>query len=117
MSDATKFCHACGQQIDVRAEVCPHCGVRQAGIYQTGAPSTNRVAAGVLAILLGSFGVHKFVLGFTGPGLILLLVTMLSCGVGAAVTSVIGLVEGIIYLTKSDAEFYQTYTVERREWF
>jgi hypothetical protein len=29
----------------------------------------------------------------------------------------IGLIEGIIYLTKSDAEFVKTYVENRREWF
>jgi TM2 domain-containing membrane protein YozV len=78
---------------------------------------SKRIIAGILAILLGALGVHKFILGYTTPGIILLLVTVLTCGVGSAVTSIIGLVEGIIYLTKSDAEFVQTYQVNKKEWF
>jgi TM2 domain-containing membrane protein YozV len=79
--------------------------------------SSKKLAAGICGILLGSFGVHKFILGFTTPGIILLLITVLTCGIGAAATSVIGLIEGIVYLTKSDEEFYQTYMVEKRQWF
>jgi TM2 domain-containing membrane protein YozV len=79
--------------------------------------SSKKLAAGICAILLGSFGVHKFILGFTTPGIILLLITVLTCGIGAAATSVIGLIEGIVYLTKTDEEFYQTYMVEKRQWF
>jgi len=79
--------------------------------------SGNRIAAGVCGILLGSLGVHKFILGLTTPGLVMLLVTLLTCGFGAIVMHVIGLVEGIIYLTKSDAEFHQRYMVEKRGWF
>ena len=79
--------------------------------------SSKKLAAGICAILLGSFGVHKFILGYTTPGLILLLVTLFTCGVGASVTSIIGLIEGIVYLTKSDEEFYNTYVVDERHWF
>jgi len=73
---------------------------------------SKKVAAGILAILLGGLGVHKFYLGYTTPGIIQL-VLGLCFGVGA----VIGIIEGIIYLTKSDAEFIQTYQVGKKEWF
>jgi TM2 domain-containing membrane protein YozV len=77
----------------------------------------KKIAAGVCAILLGSLGVHKFILGMTTPGLILLLSTLLTCGLAASVTAIIGLVEGIVYLTKTDEEFYRIYLVQKREWF
>ncbi len=70
-----------------------------------------------MGILFGGLGIHKFVLGLTGPGLILLLTTVLTCGFGGIVTHIIGIIEGIIYLSKSDAEFYQTYIVEKKAWF
>jgi TM2 domain-containing membrane protein YozV len=83
--------------------------------------SGTKIASGVCGILLGSLGIHKFILGMTGPGLIMLLVTVTtSCftfGIGALVMHAIGLAEGIIYLTKSDAEFYETYMVRKKEWF
>ncbi len=72
---------------------------------------SKRVLCGVLAILLGTFGVHKFVLGQTTAGIIMLL---LSC---TTISGIIGLVEGIIYLTKTDAEFIQTYQVGQKAWF
>lgn len=78
---------------------------------------SKRVLAGVLGIILGPFGVHKFVLGYTKAGIIMLLGTILTCGIGAAVTSIIGLVEGIIYLTKSDEEFIYTYQTNKKKWF
>ncbi len=81
------------------------------------AKASNKVAAGICGILLGSLGVHKFILGYTGAGLILLLVTVLTCGMGAAVTHLIGIIEGIIYLTKSDEEFVRIYVDGRKEWF
>ena len=79
--------------------------------------ASKKIAAAVCAILLGSLGVHKFILGLTTPGIILLLVTVLTCGVGATVTGLIGIIEGIIYLTKSDEEFYQEYMVNKKAWF
>lgn len=79
----------------------------------------KKIAAGICGILLGGLGVHKFVLGFPTAGVIMLLVTIIgSCvSVGPLIMGVIGLVEGIMYLTKSDEEFYQLYAIEKREWF
>ena len=78
---------------------------------------SKRVIAGVLAILLGPFGVHKFVLGYTTQGIIMLAITVVTCGIGAAVTSIIGLIEGVVYLTKSDEEFIYMYQTNKKEWF
>lgn len=73
----------------------------------------KKVLAGVLGIVLGGFGVHKFILGYTKEGIIQIIITVVTCGMA----SIIGLIEGIIYLTKSDEEFYQTYQVGKRGWF
>ncbi|MCH2126329.1 MAG: TM2 domain-containing protein [Pirellulaceae bacterium] len=80
---------------------------------ETGSLESKRVIAGVLGILLGSLAVHRFVLGDTKGGLIRILINVVTCGVG----SVIGLIEGIIYLTKSEEEFVQTYQIEKKSWF
>ena len=90
--------------------------------YQTPAPSpaeanSKKIAAGICGILIGGFGVHKFILGMTTAGIIMLLVTVLTCGVGGIVMHVIGIVEGVIYLTKSDQDFYQIYMVQKKAWF
>lgn len=77
----------------------------------------NKIAAGICGILLGWLGVHKFILGFVGPGVIMLLVTILTLGFGAIPMGIIGLVEGIIYLSKSDEDFVETYVQDRRGWF
>ena len=79
--------------------------------------ASNKIAAGVCGILLGSLGIHKFILGYTGAGLIMLLFTVLTCGLAGMVTHIIGLIEGIIYLTKSDEEFVRIYVDGRKEWF
>ena len=79
--------------------------------------SNKKLAAGLLAIFLRSFGVHKFVLGYNTAGLIMLLVTVLTCGIAGFVMGVIGIIEGIIYLTKSPEEFDAIYLQNSKEWF
>lgn len=81
----------------------------------------KKVPAGILGILLGAFGVHKFYLGYNTEGIIMLVVTLVvggvTCGVGASIMGIIGLVEGIIYLTKSDEDFVNTYIANKKPWF
>ena len=43
--------------------------------------ASNKIPAGICGILLGSLGIHKFILGYTGAGLVMLLVTILTCGI------------------------------------
>mgnify|MGYP006269844057 FL=1 len=79
--------------------------------------SNKKLAAGLLGIFLGAFGIHKFVLGYTTPGVIMLVITVVTCGLGGFVMGVIGLIEGIIYLSKTPEEFQSTYIDGRKEWF
>jgi TM2 domain-containing membrane protein YozV len=74
---------------------------------------SQRMVAGILALLLGGWGVHKFYLGYTGAGIIQIVLSLFLCGIG----SVIGLVEAIIYLTKTDEEFIDIYQRGTKEWF
>ena len=81
----------------------------------TGQKSEKKLIAGLLgvsSIIWGGFGVHKFYLGYTKEGIIQLVLT-LACGIGA----IIGLIEGIIYLTKTDEEFEATYVQGNKPWF
>jgi len=85
----------------------------------------KKILAGILAILFGSLGIHKFILGYNKEGGILLAITLIgyatTCIVVGAfffwIPGLIGLIEGIIYLTKSDEEFYNTYQVGHKPWF
>ncbi len=79
--------------------------------------ASNKIPAGICGVLLGPLGIHKFILGYTGAGLIMLLVSVLSCFILWPVMHIIGLIEGIIYLCKSDEEFVRTYVDGRKEWF
>ena len=77
----------------------------------------SKIPAGVFGILLGPLGIHKFILGYVGAGLIMLAITVITCGIAWPIMHVIGLAEGIIYLCKSDEDFVRTYVDGRREWF
>jgi TM2 domain-containing membrane protein YozV len=79
--------------------------------------SSTKLAAGLCGILVGMFGVHKFVLNMNTPGIIMLVVSVATCGIGGTVMWVIGIVEGVKYLVQSDEEFYETYMVGKKEWF
>ena len=57
----------------------------------------SKMAAGLLGIFLGGFGIHRFYLGFTMIGILQIVVTVLTCGIGA----LWGTVEGILYLVGS----------------
>lgn len=128
-----------GTWVDFQVDGGSATGVYRAlGSDAAQAGAKDRLAAGLLAILLGGLGVHKFYLGYTGPGLVMLslgLVNILVNTFGWAVTwlllfipnllfglagfvlFVIGVVEGIIYLTKTDEEFQATYVQGSKPWF
>jgi TM2 domain-containing membrane protein YozV len=98
-------------------------GAKEAFDKTTG--ENKKVLVGIIAIIFGSLGIHKFLLGYNKEGGILLGIwiigAVLTCvGVGVLLIwalSIIGLIEGIIYLTKSDKEFYNTYQVGKKPWF
>lgn len=128
----TAFCPKCGSQANNSAQFCRNCGTQLATqsfsqpeyTYVNPPPmdlqtmgADKKISAGICGILIGSLGIHKFILGYKNEGLIMLLATLLTCGIGAMVTGPIGLIEGIIYLTKSDGEFVRTYIQNKRSWF
>jgi TM2 domain-containing membrane protein YozV len=88
---------------------------------------SKKMVAGICAILLGSLGVHKFILGYNKEGIILLVIflviipilTVVSCGMGFMLygLGVLPVIEGIIYLTKSDEAFIETYQNNKKAWF
>jgi TM2 domain-containing membrane protein YozV/RNA polymerase subunit RPABC4/transcription elongation factor Spt4 len=115
-----KYCHNCGSTTGPTQVICTKCGVALA--RQTLATGTkSKVAAGLLGIFLSWLGIHKFYLGYTKEGVIMLLVSILggvvTCGAATGVMSIIGLIEGIIYLTKSDEEFERLYVQGHKGWF
>jgi TM2 domain-containing membrane protein YozV len=79
----------------------------------------SRVVAGILGIVLGALGIHKFYLSYPLAGIIMLAITVLGSWLVFPPLLVwfVGIVEGIIYLTRSETEFARTYIIGRREWF
>lgn len=99
----TKYCTSCGAGgLHIKAEICPKCGVRQ--MYSSGGNS-NKVTAGILALLVGGLGVHHFYLKHIGRGVIYLLFCW------TFIPAIVSFIEGIIYLTMSDDEFNRRYGI------
>jgi RNA polymerase subunit RPABC4/transcription elongation factor Spt4 len=135
-----KYCHECGEVIRGKAAICPKCGVEQdfeEDREEIKSVGSKKLSAGLCGIILGilglgGLGIHKFILGLTSPAVIMLAVSLgvgilTPCGclfppvllvlLAPGAMSIIAIVEGIIYLTKSDEDFYRTYIVEKRGWF
>jgi TM2 domain-containing membrane protein YozV len=105
LSPDQKYCLACAAVLDRRAEVCPRCGVRQAGTggLATSPSGRSRIVAALFALLLGGFGAHKFYLGQPGMGVLYLLFCW------TFIPALVALVEGIVLLTQSDEQFAAKY--------
>ena len=88
-------------------------------------PASNvngtKLAAGICGILFGAFCIHKFIAGLAGPGVAMLFITILgsglTCGTSGAIMWLFGVIEGIIYLTRTDDQFYNDYLVGKKGWF
>jgi TM2 domain-containing membrane protein YozV len=126
----SRYCTKCGAVNDDTAQYCTNCqapltapvgsgyqpmqSVNQEAMTDWKAMGADKkMSAGICAILLGWLGVHKFILGYTTEGVIQLVLGLLTCGL----TNIIGIIEGIIYLTKSDEEFVRTYIQNKKGWF
>ncbi|MBV6496113.1 MAG: TM2 domain-containing protein [Acidobacteria bacterium ACB1] len=96
-------------------------GPIQPGSRPAAPGADKKVLAGILGIVLGGLGIHKFILGYNTEGIIMLGVWVVGavflCGIPSLVMAVIGIIEGIMYLTKSDEEFVHTYIMNKKPWF
>jgi TM2 domain-containing membrane protein YozV len=96
----TSYCPHCGAEVNPEAVMCVACGTKFAE-PEPEMSDKSKLAAGLLGIFLGAFGVHNFYLGNTGKAIAQLLlgtVGALACGIGPAVSSIWGLIEGILVL-------------------
>lgn len=102
-----KFCNECGQLINVKAEICPKCGVRQMGApvtaYRAPQSTRNKTVAGLLALFLGGLGMHKFYLGQGMQGVFYLIFCW------TFIPSIIGFFEGIGLLLTSEQSFSEKF--------
>ncbi|RJG40308.1 TM2 domain-containing protein [Motilimonas pumila] len=107
-----------GQKVDFNAE-----GDKAQAVYLdtvSGSTSSKKIAAALFAFFLGAFGAHKFYLGYTKQGVIMLLTFIFGfilLGIPSMVIGVIAFIEFILYLVKSDEEFEQTYVQGEKGWF
>jgi TM2 domain-containing membrane protein YozV len=125
----SRYCTKCGAINDDTAQYCTTCQAPLAPIDSGYQPmqsvnpgaitdwkalgADKKIVAGICGIVVGWLGVHKFILGYTTEGIIQLALGLVTCGA----TGIIGIVEGIIYLTKSDEEFVRTYIQNKKGWF
>lgn len=98
------FCRGCGKELHESAKACPHCGATQLPIPKitSNKEGKSKTTAGILAIFLGGFGVHRFYLGQWWGVFYLLF-----CWAG--IPSLVGIVEGIIFLSSSDNDWNEKY--------
>ena len=82
---------------------------------------SKRTTTGILGIFFGFLGVHKFMLGYKTEGFVLLGISVIggiiTCGISIIVTDIIGIIEGIILLTKTPEEFKRLYIDKKTGWF
>lgn len=90
------FCPNCGQSTPPNSQVCLNCGVSLAAYGPKG--DKSKLAAGLLGIFLGAFGVHNFYLGYTGKAVAQLVITVATCGIGSVISGIWGFIEGILIL-------------------
>jgi TM2 domain-containing membrane protein YozV len=125
----TRYCTKCGAINDEMAQYCTTCQASLGPVNSGYQPmqsvhpgaitdwkalgADKKVTAGICAILVGWLGVHKFILGYTTEGVIQLVLGVLTCGL----TNILSIIEGIIYLTKSDEDFVRTYIQNKKGWF
>lgn len=98
-----KFCQNCGSELNENQDICLKCGVKikKENTNNADPNAKSKMAAGLLGIFLGAFGVHNFYLGYTGKAVAQLLITVLSCGFLSFASAIWGLIEGIMILSGS----------------
>ncbi|MEG2322500.1 MAG: TM2 domain-containing protein [Bacilli bacterium] len=89
-----KFCPNCGTEIKDGAQVCLNCGKL---FTSANTEAKSKLAAGLLGIFLGAWGIHNFYLGNTGRAITQIILTLVTCGIAG----LWGFIEGILILTGS----------------
>lgn len=127
-------CPECGKQYSTQDKVnrvkCPYCGAETNvsyseqeqtrwqqfnnqtvnsldSVFNNGPSGKSRGIAGLLAILMGWCGLHYFYIGKTSAGVLFLLIAILSCGVLATVTTIVSIIQGVLFFTSTQEEFEQ----------
>lgn len=98
----TKDCPGCRVRLDLRAELCPACGMGQSVVR-----GCSRTMAAALAIAFGTVGAHRFYLGRPGSGTVYLLFCW------TLIPTIVGICEGLFYLTLSEQDFARRFDPDR----
>ncbi len=104
LKEEKKHCQNCGGIIEEGMLHCPYCGFSIKPQYQKPFSSKSKMAAGLLAIFLGTLGIHNFYLGNTSKGVLQIALTFggfLTCGLTSISCGIWALVEGIMILSGS----------------
>lgn len=92
------FCRGCGKEIHESARSCPQCGA----VQRAGGQGKSKVVAGVLALFLGGFGIHRFYLGqWWGLFYLLFFWTF--------IPAIIALIEAIVFFCANESEWERKY--------
>lgn len=127
-------CPECGKQYSTQEKVnrvkCPYCGAETNvsysdqeqsrwqefydqqrmssaldSVFNNGPSGKSRGIAGLLAILMGWCGLHYFYIGKTSAGVLFLLIAVLSCGILATITTIVSIIQGVLFFTSTQEEF------------
>lgn len=124
-------CPECGKQYSTQERVsrvkCPYCGAETNvsyseqepnrwqqfnqqqnsfdSVFNNGPSGKSRGIAGLLAILMGWCGLHYFYIGKTNAGILFLIIAILSCGILATVTTIVAIIQGVLFFTSTQEEF------------
>jgi TM2 domain-containing membrane protein YozV len=74
-------------------------------VFNNGPSGKSRGIAGLLAILMGWCGLHYFYIGKTNAGVLFLLIAVLSCGIFATITTIVSIIQGVLFFTSTQEEF------------
>lgn len=111
-------CPKCRTSYNEKLASCPSCGTYNPNqpspsviddLFSAGKSGRSRGIAAILAFFLGALGVHYFYFGKNSAGWIILAIDILTCFIATAVFSIIGLVQAILMLTMTQAQFEQRY--------
>ncbi len=104
------YCKKCGTDAG-DAKYCPNCGeniegeARNGVAIEPGQKTVNKIAYGLIAIFLGWIGIHRFYAGKVASGIGYILLVVFTLGIGSVITSILGLIEGIIALCRESDQY------------
>jgi TM2 domain containing protein+B7201 len=99
------FCQKCGNKIPENVEFCPNCGNRNGNVAKYPAARKDRVTTALLALFLGSLGIHYFYLGKSTAGILTIVISLCSCGIWGVVM----FIQSILILLMTDVDFEAKY--------